>query len=746
MSNHILKPLIYADIDLNIIDGSAIWVTSILETMAQDPQIKPTILLKRPIIRDVLVRSFQNYQNITIINPWSSEFKKLGLKFEDDTWKKSKRLTTAQAADIMDKLDQKTRYSLFLVRGYNLAKEIAFNYLFSKRTWYYLTDFPQDRKRVSDEDLFNIRTIYENGARLALQTPHLIHYFKELLEIEDDGKFVYLPPMVPNSEAKEISFGNRNNQMIYSGKFAPFWKAPEMFETFARLENSAITFLVIGDKFHNYPYTDNYQQRVTDVLENTKNLIWKKGLSRTEVQEFIKKSDLGISWRHEVLDSSKELSTKVLEFGLYGKPVIINKNPLHIELFGEDYPLYANSEAEFNEKVYLAFSNPSIYEIAAKKVFSVSEKHMFKNVIKYLKPFLMEMQEIPQEIEDSGIRKFDKKKILFAGHDLKFAKMLIDYFKLSTEFQVKEDQWKGHNSHNEKQSKELLEWADIIIAEWGLGNAVWYSKNKKNHQVLIVRMHLQEKETQYPQKIVWDNVDQLIFIAPGLKMEMEETFDFLPKDKIKILYNLVDAKSLDKEKLDDSEFNIGLMGISPSRKRIDLALDIFEEMWTNDSRYTLFIKGHLPNKYAWLWNRKEEREYFEKVFRRINSSVWRDSVVFEGWGEVSEWYRKLRFILSPSDFESFHLAVAEGMASGCFPLIRNWHGAKELYPNDYIFSDVSEATDIIKKIQLESRKNINEKQQALKSIILTKYDKDVICEKWKEMLISHYQKKNMDKS
>lgn len=731
-----IKPLIYADIDLNIIDGSAIWVTSIAETLVQDSQIQLTILLKRPIIRDILLKGLMNYKNVTFINPWTSDFNKLGLDLEDTSWKKTKRLTPEQAAEIIDQLDQRSRFDMFLVRGYNLAKEIAFNYTYAHRTWFYLTDFPQKKEKVTEEDYKSINTIYENSARLALQTPVLIDYFKELLRVEGEGKFIYLPPMIPNYIPKSKHFRNKNNQLIYAGKFAPYWKAPEMFKAFGKINSYDYKFIVIGDKFHNHPYTENYSEIVTETLESTNRIIWKKGLSRAEVQENIIQSDVGVSWRHPIMDESKELSTKVLEFGLYGKPVIFNRNPLHEELFGKDYPLYANSEQEFIEKIKLAFTDQEAYALAAERVFSVSEKHMFKNIIHYLKPYLMDMLEVSNETLSIKERKFKKVNILFAGHDLKFAKMLIDYFKGSKEYSVKEDQWNGHNSHDEKKSKTYLQWADIIVAEWGLGNAVWYSKHKRKEQVLVVRMHLQEKNTQHPRNIIWENVDKLIFIAPGLRKEMEEAFDFLPKEKIKIIYNLVDANALNKPKLEGSKYNLGLMGISPARKRLDIALDIFEELWDKDNRYTLFVKGHLPNQYAWLWNRKEERDYYEKAFRRINSSKWRDSVVFEGWGDVSEWYRKIQFILSPSDFESFHLAVAEGMASGCIPIIRNWQGARELYPNEFIFAEVQEAVSIIQQVQQYSSSKYEEVVTSLNKLIVENYDRHVICNQWAEMLQS----------
>lgn len=53
-----LKVLIYADVDMNLIDGSSIWVTSLISVLTRSNDIKITLLLKRPIIRSILVDPF----------------------------------------------------------------------------------------------------------------------------------------------------------------------------------------------------------------------------------------------------------------------------------------------------------------------------------------------------------------------------------------------------------------------------------------------------------------------------------------------------------------------------------------------------------------------------------------------------------------------------------------------------------------------------------------------------------------
>lgn len=721
--------MIYADIDLNIIDGSSVWVTSIVETLAQNEKVQPTLLLKRPVKRETLLKSLRLLSNVSILDPWSKRFRSLQHSVSDTSWVSRKRLSPEQAAQIIEKLDAENHYDFILVRGFSLSREIAYHYRYASKTWFYITDFPQNIEDVTETDLDDLITIYKNGGKLACQTPDLIQYFKELLNVWNDGKFLYLPPMIPNFQADERDFKNKNNRLIYAGKFAPLWKVPEMFEAFAKIKDPSLEFMVVGDKFHNYPYIEDYEKKVRETLESVDNIVWRKGLSRQEVQLCIMNSDVGISWRHESMDESKELSTKVLEYGLYGKPVILNRNALHEDLFGNDYPLFANSEKEFIEKIKLAFHDPDVYRKAAEKVFAVSQRHTFSKVSQYLKPY------IEHSTHNKKIAREDRPiHLLFAGHDLKFARTIINFFKVHPRFEVRLDQWQGHNKHDEAKSKCLLNWADVIVAEWGLGNAVWYSNHKKAEQKLIVRMHLQEKNTPFPRQIKWKNIDRIIFIAPGLKEDLSNHFKF-PADKATVIYNVVDTSVLSKEKLPGYQFNLGFMGICPKRKRLDYTIEIFKKLWFKDPRYTLYVKGKLPNEYPWLWKRDEERKYYMQLFKEINRSPYRDAVVFEGWGKnVSEWFRKIGFILSTSDFESFHLSVAEGMASGAVPVIRDWFGASMLYPNQFIIESVDEGVELIQKCTADP--DLYLIQQEARNYIRERYDKSVICKKWEEMIMS----------
>ncbi|WP_201540843.1 glycosyltransferase [Psychrobacter sp. 1044] len=306
----------------------------------------------------------------------------------------------------------------------------------------------------------------------------------------------------------------------------------------------------------------------------------------------------------------------------------------------------------------------------------------------------------------------DKKKVLIAGHDLKFAKFIMEKIEEDDNLELLVDQWQGHDKHDEAKSFELLDQADTIFCEWGLGNAVWYSKHKKLGQRLVTRMHLQEITTRHPEKFTHQNIDAYIMVSPYWLEQFAHDFS-LERQKCKMVYNLVDTELLNKPKTSEARFNLGMIGDVPQRKRLDRALDIFEKLYQKDKRYKLFVKGKRPEEYPWMHSKAkaEEMSYYQQQYQRIQDNGWQDNVIFEGHGPIDLWLQKIGYILSVSEFESFHLAPAEGMASGAVPIIYNWDGSKTIYDKKFIVNSSDKATNIIE----ESKKNINSLSDEVKS-------------------------------
>lgn len=287
------------------------------------------------------------------------------------------------------------------------------------------------------------------------------------------------------------------------------------------------------------------------------------------------------------------------------------------------------------------------------------------------------------------------KTVLFNGQDFKFLSYLIDYYRNKSGYDVLLDLQPGHELNDTKQSERLLQNADLIFCEWALGNAVWYSRNKKKNQKLVIRLHAQCIRLHYLREICWVNVDQIIFICQEYLDIFLQRFPEM-KSRATLIYNLIDCQSFILPKMPDAFFNLGFIGTAPKSKAPHFALEILKRLRDKDERYTLIIKGKHPWEYEWLWKKVDERKYFIKFYQDIEDSEFRNSIVFDPFGyDLPDWFTKIGFILSTSNHEGSHQAVAEGMAAGSIPVIRNWPGAARLYPEQFVVRSVNEAVDFI---------------------------------------------------
>lgn len=294
----------------------------------------------------------------------------------------------------------------------------------------------------------------------------------------------------------------------------------------------------------------------------------------------------------------------------------------------------------------------------------------------------------------------DKKKVLVAGHDLKFAKFIMEAIEQREDMELLIDQWRNHSSHDEEKSFQMLNQADTIFCEWGLGNLVWYSQNKKKGQKLVTRVHAQELKTRHLDLCLHDNIDHYIFVSPYYFELMISEFS-LQREKCRMIFNMVDTDLLNRPKIPGAEFHLGMIGDVPKSKRLDRALDIFEKLYAHDKRYKLFVKGKRPEDYPWMHSKAkaDEMAYYQEQYKRIERNGWENNVVFEGFGPIEDWLQKIGWILSVSDHESFHLSVAEGVASGARAVVVRWPGSETIYSKAMISESLDEAVSSIRKAE-----------------------------------------------
>ena len=747
--------LVYADVDMNIIDGSTTWLTSLINllTCSNDAETNIDLLLKRPILEKVFISNLKRRERVNILDPFDTNtFANItnDIKLPQIADKSKSSLSPDAAVSLIAELDTTRRYTSIVIRGEKIALSLLNNKaLLHKTIVYSLTN-------INDE-FFNI---VRNCKYLACQTPQLRDYFSAK-GVPEEKTFI-LPPMVEDVDEKKVSFRRKGFTLLYSGKLSADYNAVEILTAFKTnlKERKDYRFDLAVGKIYKADGVD-FVQEVNGLLNKNDdpriNIYYE--LNRNEVAELIKACDLGISWRSGKYDDSMEISTKTLEYGSYGKPVLLNSTGINLSVLGEDYPLYADTLDEFIGKIELAFSDNAVYEKASRIIFSATREYMYKLIFPRVQNFFL-------GVPASRTGNEKRTKVLFACETgkWKFITPIINELMKDPCLEIETQDWKYYDPRTLKINmedviimKKQLEWADVIFCEWLNFNAIWYSKNKRPDQKLIIRMHRYEIYTLIPGLVNWKNVDQIIFITDYLRNNFErlfqdvftnelyklnrievikclDTIGSLAPEKKVVIYNGVDCDKFFQEKEDGCQFNIGLLGWAPKLKRVDRALDILGGLKIKNDRYRLFLKG-TPAKELKNLNDKE-KTYFEEQLRRIENSPYKESIIIEGYGDPCSWFRKIGFILSTSDIEGSHQAVVEGMASGSIPVVINWEGADSHFPREFVCNDVTEMINLIDSYQHMFQNDIN-KMKPVSNLLYRKckqlYDTQKITRQFKKL-------------
>ena len=241
---------------------------------------------------------------------------------------------------------------------------------------------------------------------------------------------------------------------------------------------------------------------------------------------------------------------------------------------------------------------------------------------------------------------------------------------------------------NGNQISEAIKWADIVWLEWANEMTVFATnqipeiQNKK----VVCRLHSYEIFTQFPDKINWTNIDQLIFVGDHIKRILHELHPNLNinPDKEIIVSNGVD---LDKFKflVHKPGYNLSVLAHINYKKDPSAWIQIINKLKEIDNRYKLHVGGDFQDP--------RYKIYFDYIKKEMKLE---NNFILHGWiNEVDKFLEDKDYTLSTSIHESFGYNIAEAMARGIKPIIHNFDGAKSLWPNELIYNTIDEAVEKI---------------------------------------------------
>ncbi|MFJ9350820.1 glycosyltransferase [Streptomyces sp. NPDC101237] len=723
-----LRALVYGDVDLNLIDGSAVWAQSTVQALSR-AGCRTRLVLKAPVETGRLTDPLAGLPGVTVVRPYEEQLV---------PGQGAHPLSPHQASQLLARLDAEEPCDLLVLRGRRLVKQIVGDGRFHGRIWAYLTDIPQSPAQMTEQDRADLARIAEASRQLLCQTEEL-RCFLESWVPEACGRAVLCPPAVPEPgfPVPERDAPHDPVRLVYTGKFAPRWNTLPMTLLPARLAERGIRaeLHAVGDKIHKDAAHPGFDIAMAEALRTTPEVVHHGGVPREEAMRIAADCDLGLGWRDPSLDASLELSTKVLEFGSLGLPVVLNRTPAHEALLGTDYPLFVPGDAALADAVdavTVVVRDTGARRLAADRCAAAARQYTMDAAVARWRAHLDgAFPAAPAAVAGRG----RPLRLAVAGHDLKFLTRLLDHFRALPGIEVRVDAWPALARHDPAASRELADWADVVVVEWCGPAAVWYSRHKRRGSRLVVRLHRFELDAGYPQQVDIDAVDRVVCVSPYYARSTRERTGW-PASKITTIGNWVDVHQLDRPKAPGARYRLGMIGIAPSRKRLDLGLDVLEALRAHDRRWHLSVKSKPPWEYWWIWNKPEERAHYEAVLHRMQTSpLLEGAVVFDQFGpDVPNWLRRVGHVLSTSDDESFHLAPAEGMASGAVPALLPWPGSDEIYDRRWIHATPRAMAESI--AALGEQDDWRSAGEAARHQVREGFSLERVAQEWTDLLVS----------
>ena len=380
--------LVYADVNLNLIDGSAVWLASLTEMLSLESHLNVHVLLKCPLTDGKLVKKLLSKENIRFIDPWSSGEYPTTRRIIAHSEKMV--LDTEAAASIIQIISQKMQPHRILVRGPDILYRICGERDISSKLIAYITNPPSHSDFSGMQQML---TIHNSSTLTLLQTPMAVNSFIRICGARAKRRKIdILNPMVADDNFEYPLDRKRIHLSLgYSGKFSPPYMIEEMLSSFKSIQNrhGNATFHVVGDKMHNRPFVEGFEERVKTALGENPGVKWYGGVSRERANQLMSEVMVASGWRDVSFDDTVEISTKILEYAALGIPVLMRPAPVQVEVFGADLPTWVESDLEFERMFELLITDKVLYREVANSMRESVRKYSMRATIERLRRHLL---------------------------------------------------------------------------------------------------------------------------------------------------------------------------------------------------------------------------------------------------------------------------------------------------------------------------------------------------------------------
>lgn len=676
-----MKVAVLAEQNFNLIDGSTIWVLNVCKLLAMQPDLRTELVLTHRLENRVLADELPEAIQVTDAPHLLAAANLTDTQLRPDT-----------LIDLLSAWeDYQGRYDRIFVRGTDYLTRLLREPAFRDRVVGYAPSAIPDLSAAEPEWV---------GLGRAVRMPVVIQSetAKRAMEalLDYPANVVHVVPPIVFPETVPPRSADAPVTLCYSGKidlqYGLDWLI-ELSGAIGRDPDLRLSLIAGKDTYRArhpefFKAMDKFRAEISAGRLPGVSLV--SNIAHSEAKALMAQADFAYCLRHDRYDDVIEISTKIVEFCTLGVAPILNDNALNRGLFGADYPYLIDIETEDVKARLLSFLQGRGGADHARALARIAEI-----AGRFSAPALSDSLGRAVRGWSATLPKLTPapRRILIATHERKFLRQFLDRVRGDADVAIRWETWSSTVKPQDRPNVPAD--VDTVFCEWCCENAVWHSNNKRPGTRLIVRLHRFEAFRDFPSRVNWGAVDALIVVSDWFRDRMIDRHGVDP-DRVHVVPQYIDWHELQRPKLDEARFTLGLVGINPfEHKRFDRAVDFLAALRTRDPRFTLAVRSAMPWEIQWVWDRDDDtRSRFETLFRRIYADPdLARAIRFDPGGvDMEEWYRGIGVILSSSDSEGCHTSVLEGMASGCLPVVHDWPGAQSLFA-PHVHADMTAAID-----------------------------------------------------
>jgi glycosyltransferase involved in cell wall biosynthesis len=274
------------------------------------------------------------------------------------------------------------------------------------------------------------------------------------------------------------------------------------------------------------------------------------------------------------------------------------------------------------------------------------------------------------------------------------------------------------------------EWADVIWVEWaetaaqlaskrgGKGGEAEFKDIRIDHilqpdkekydwsgKLLIVRAIDLDVYCGHFRGIKWENVDVLAYSTKHIFEYMDREMHFaerFPKLKIVHMPFSINLEEWTFKKRSAGK-NIAWINHNWSGKGFPLMLQALKKL--EDETAKKYNYSYVSWKLHVVCDWSSEhwfKPYIEHIIKELG--LTNNVIFYPKQKSIDEFLEGMDYLVSSSYKETFSLITAEGLAKGIKTLTHNWQGAKNVWPEEMVWSSIDEFVEKMLKDDYDSEK------------------------------------------